>query len=131
MVIFLLKKSLFFENRDFFEKKPKNRVNFYPQKMAIFQKKWKSWYLHCPAIFQKNLRIKTGGPKNDPPGGQKSTPRVDLFPEHFLPGRAKIPVVTTSFFDDRPLVDRRPTFFWTRHFFENRRGSKRRFFVKV
>ena len=39
MVIFLLKKSLFFENRDFFEKKPKNRVNFYPQKMAIFQKK--------------------------------------------------------------------------------------------
>ena len=79
MVIFLLKKSLFFENRDFFEKKPKNRVNFYPQKMAIFQKKWKSWYLHCPAIFWKNLRIKTGGPKNDPPGGQNRTPRRPGF----------------------------------------------------
>ena len=79
MVIFLLKKSLFFENRDFFEKKPKNRVNFYPQKMAIFQKKWKSWYLHCPAIFQKNLRIKTGGPKNDPPGGQNRTPQRPGF----------------------------------------------------
>ena len=62
-----------------------------------------SWYHIRISLFQKNLRIKTGGPKNDPPGGQKSTPRTDLFPEHFPSGGAKIPVTTTPFFDDRPF----------------------------
>ena len=68
-----------------------------------------SWYHIRISFFQKNLRIKTGGPKNDPPGGQKSTPRTDLFPEHFPPEGVKIPVVTTPFFDDthfcQPSVD--------------------------
>ena len=62
-----------------------------------------SWYHIRISLFQKNLRIKTGGPKNDPPDGQKMTPRVDLFPEHFSPGRVKIPVGTTPFFDDGPF----------------------------
>ena len=71
-----------------------------------------SWYHIRISLFQKNLRIKTGGLKNDPPGGQKSTPQVNLFPEHFLPGRVNIPVVTTPFFDDAHFfVNRRSTFF--------------------
>ena len=69
-----------------------------------------SWYHIRISLFQKNLRIKTGGLKNDPPGGQKSTPRTDLFPEQFSPGGVKIPVETTPFFDDahffcQPSVD--------------------------
>ena len=62
-----------------------------------------SWYHIRISLFQKNLRIKTGGIKNDPPGGQKSTPRADLFPEHFLPERVKMTGVMTPFFDDGPF----------------------------
>ena len=62
-----------------------------------------SWYHIRISLFQKNLRIKTGGLKNDPPGGQKSTPRTDLFTEHFPPGRVKMTVVTTLFSTTDPF----------------------------
>ena len=63
-----------------------------------------SWYHIRISLFQKNLRIKTGGLKNDPPGGQKSTPRAVLFAEQFSLGRVKMTVVTTPFFDDGPFA---------------------------